>query len=350
MTRQNPFDQEFEGAKRGEEDKTERLKIQSVDELPDQLPSVLIDRLLRKEEILLMGGQAKRWKSWARLDLLYCVANGMPWLSFDTIQAKALHLDLELHAASVRNRFELIRDSYGQGDFSNLRVASLRGQRFSSNDIDGLASQITPGEFDLFSLDPIYRLLGGKNESDPGVVTQLLNQFLALGFSIQAAICLMQHFTKGNAAEKEAQDRFSGTAIWSRFPDALMTFTDHEDENCFGVEFTLRDFAPVEPIGVRWEFPRFRLDASIDPEKLKQPRGGRPKLSTAQRLAALIHADEEISYTDLLRRAVKVFEMKERTFNRRLAEAKREGLIYLSPINGLYALTSKYVSQNQNAA
>jgi hypothetical protein len=229
-------------------------------------------------------------------------------------------------------------------------VASLRGQRFGASDIDGLASQIKPGEFELFSLDPIYRLLGGKNESDPGVVTQLLNQFLALGFSIEAAICLMQHFTKGNASEKEAQDRFSGTAIWSRFPDALMTFTDHEDENCFGVEFTLRDFAPVEPIGVRWEFPRFRLDASIDPEKLKQPRGGRPKLNTAEQLAGLIQSDEEISYSDLLRRAAKICQMKKRTFDRRLAEAKRQGLIYLSPLSGLYALTSGYLKKNENAA
>jgi hypothetical protein len=350
MTGHNPFDQEFEGAKSGEDDKAESLKIQSIEELPETLPPVLIDRLLRKEEILLMGGQAKRWKSWARLDLLYCVANGMPWLEFDTVRAKALHLDLELHAASVRKRFELIRDSYGQGDFSNLRVASLRGQRFSSNDIDGLASQIEAGEFALFSLDPIYRLLGGKNESDPGVVTQLLNQFLALGFSIQAAICLMQHFTKGNASEKEAQDRFSGTAVWSRFPDALMTFTDHEDENCFGVEFTLRDFAPVEPLGVRWEFPRFRLDESIDPEKLKKPRMGRPKLNTAEQLAGLIHAEEEISYSDLLRRAAKLCQMKETTFKRRLAEAKRQGLIYLSPLSGLYALTSSYLSKNQKIA
>jgi hypothetical protein len=332
-----------------EQRKAKPLLIQPVEELPAQMPPVLIDRLLRQQEILLMGGQAKRWKSWARLDLLYCVANGMPWLIFDTAQARAVHLDLELHAASVRKRFELIRDSYGQGDFSNLRVVSLRGHRFASGDLDALTEQLGQ-QFSLFSLDPMYRLLGGKNESDPGVVTQLLNQFLALGFSMEAAICLMQHFTKGNASEKEAQDRFSGTAVWSRFPDALMTFTDHQDENCFGVEFTLRDFAPIDPIGVRWEFPRFRLDESIDPEKLKAPRGGRPKLNTAEQLAGLIHTDESISYSDLLRRAEKLCQMKKRTFDRRLGEAKRLGLIYLSPLNGLYGLTSSYLKGNEDAA
>jgi hypothetical protein len=175
-----------------------------------------------------------------------------------------------------------------------------------------------------------------------------LNQFLALGCSMQAAICLMQHFAKGNAADKEAQDRFSGTAVWSRFPDALITFTDLEEENCFGVEFALRDFAPVDPIAVRWEFPRFRIDQSLDPEKLKRAKGGRPKLSTAEQLAGLIHCDEEISYVDLWRRAEKICQMKRRTFDRRLAEAKRQGLIYYTPINGLYALTSQYLQRNQN--
>jgi hypothetical protein len=342
------FDRIFEESKKAAE--REPLKIQSVDQLPNEFPPVIIDGLLRKREILLMGGKAKRQKSWARLDLLYCVANGMPWLGLETTRSKVIHLDFESHSASLRNRFELIRDSYGKGDFANLYVVTLRERDdyFMAGDIEGLSVELADLRPELFSLDPIYQLLGGKNESDPGVVTQLLRSFLRLGLSLEMAICLIQHFTKGDASEKESQDRFSGTAVWSRFPDALVTFTDNEDEDCFGVEFTLRDFAPLQSRGVRWKFPRFHCDSSVDPERLKKPQGGRPKLNTAEQLAGLIHGDEEISYTDLLRRAQKICGMKKVTFDRRLREAKQQGLIYLSPLNGLYALTSNYVSKNQN--
>jgi hypothetical protein len=45
----------------------------------------------------------------------------------------------------------------------------------------------------------------------------------------------------------------------------------------------LRNFKPVAPFVVRWQFPLMRRDASLDPTKLKQA-GGRPKLYTVDRI------------------------------------------------------------------
>jgi hypothetical protein len=322
------------------------FEILRFEQLPSLKPSTVIEGLLRQEEILLMGGQAKRWKSWARLDLLYCVSNGMPWFGFQTLNTPVIHIDLELHAATLRERLQLISESYTEGDCKNVHIIAARGKNFNLLDLDLIPDYVNPESYGIFSLDPIYRLLGGKNENDAGVVTDLLNRFLALGFSLKAAVCLLQHFAKGDPSQKEAQDRFSGSGVWARFPDALMTFTDLENENCFSVETTLRDFPPIDPFAVRWDFPRFRLDSDLDPEKLKARQSGRPKLSSAEHLASLIHADESISYTDLQRRASELCQIKKRTFERRLSEAKNQKLIYLSPINNEYALTSEYLQRN----
>jgi hypothetical protein len=323
-----------------------KFEITGFNQLPKLKPPIVIEGLLRQQEILLMGGQAKRWKSWARLDLLYCVSNGMPWFGFQTVQSRVLHVDLELFGASLRERLSVISESYGQGVCDNIDIISARGQNFTCPDLEMLPDYVDQNAYGIFSFDPNYRLLAGKNENDAGVITALLNRFLALGYSLQAAIALVQHFTKGDQSQKDSQDRFSGSGVWGRFPDSLMTFTDLETENCFSVETTLRDFQPVEPFAVRWEFPRFRIDSALDPEKLKQAKPGRPKLSTAEHLASLLHADETISYGDLFRRAQKLCQMKQRTFDRRLKEAKNQKLIYLSPLDNCYALTSDYLKNN----
>jgi hypothetical protein len=323
-----------------------KFEITGFNQLPKIKPPVMIEGLLRQQEILLMGGQAKRWKSWARLDLLYCVSNGMPWFGFETVQARVLHADLELHAATLRERLELISASYGQGSCDNIDLISARGQTFTCDDLEMLHEYIEQNLYGIFSLDPIYRLLAGKNENDAGVITHLLNRFLVLGFDLKAAIALLQHFAKGDPSQKDSQDRFSGSGVWGRFPDTLMTFTDLETENAFSVETTLRDFEPIDPFAIRWEFPRFRIDPQLDPEKLRQAKGGRPKLSSAERLASLLHADESICYADLFRRASSLCQMKKSTFDRRLREAKTQKLIYLSPLNNEYALTSEYLKRN----
>jgi AAA domain len=343
-----PFD--FESVlQRAKEQAPQKPEILSFSQLPLAKPPIVIERLLRQQELLLMGGQAKRWKSWARLDLLYCVANGMPWFGFQTVKGPVIHVDLELHGASLRERLELIRESYGcQGEFNNIDLITARGKHFGQADVDMLAQDDYPlaRGYSVFSLDPTYRLLGGKNENDAGVLTDLLNRFLALGLSLKASICLLQHFAKGDASQKESLDRFSGSGVWARFPDALMTFTDLETENCFSVEITLRDFPPLEPFAVRWQFPRFRIDADLDPEKLKERKSGRPKLSSTEKLCAIIGAEERISHLDLWRRAQELCVISKSTFDRRLREAKNQKLLYLSPLDGLYSLSSEYLQRN----
>ena len=323
--------------------------LQSLASMSNSYPPPVIHGLLRQMEILLMGGQAKRWKSWARMDMLYCVANGFKWLGFQCVQGPVLHFDLELLEADIRHRFELIHQSYRDqgltGSFDNMRFVCLRGKPFTTADLEALPEKLTELHFILLSLDPVYRLLAGQSESDQAAVSQLLNHFLTLGANLHSAIALLQHFAKGDPSHKDAQDRFSGSGVWARYPDALMTFTDLQDENCFSCEFGVRSFQPIEPFGVRWQFPRFHVDPTLNPDNLKTSPG-RPKTTSIDDFCSIISTNETISYSDLWRRAQKTLHISQATFDRRLKEARSANAIYLSKTENGYGLTPQYISKN----
>jgi hypothetical protein len=324
------------------------LLVQTVEQLPEKSPSVIIPGVVRQGEIILIGGHSKSWKSWALLDLLYCVANGMPWFSFPAVIGSVLHIDLELADWDIRHRFTAIQKSYNDGSFDNIRVVAHRGKKLGLGDLEQVSTELKELNFALISLDPTYRLLADENENEAGVITELMNKFLELGTSLQAAIALLQHFSKGNQSDKEPLDRFSGSGVWARHPDALVMFSQHEDENAFTINFVFRSFPPIEPFVVKWEFPRFRLASELDPDKLRQSKGGRPQVSSAEKLCSLVHADETICYSDFFRRAHSLSGLSEATFKRRLKDAKNQELLFLSPINNEYALTSNYAKRNGN--
>jgi len=152
----------------GQEERLKSFKLQNIDQLPTEMPPIVIHGLLRQLEIILLGGHSKSWKSWALLDLLFCVANGFPWLGFETVQGTVVHFDLELLGAEIRRRFLLIKDSYGKGSFDNLKIVSLRGKPFSPQDLDAIPILLGDG-VSLLALEPIYRLLAGQNENDAGL-------------------------------------------------------------------------------------------------------------------------------------------------------------------------------------
>lgn len=325
------------------------LSVKEFSGEPPKYPPVVIEGLLRQKEMLLMGGQAKKWKSWARADMLYCIGNGFRWLKFPTHQGMVVHFDLELLEADLRWRFEQIHQSYSQegfkGSLDNLRYVTLRGVPFIMSDLEAHAEQLKAPHYIMASVDPIYRLLGAKSESDPAAVCDLLTRFLNLGSTIDASIALLQHFTKGDQSQKESQDRFSGTGIWNRFPDSLITFTDLEDQNCCSCEFTLRSFQPIEPFAVRWQFPRFRIDEKLDPQNIKTKTVKRTPKFSVELICDVLNPDESISWTDWFKKCRKLFGIGETSFRYKVNYAKEHKFVFLNTDNR-YELTHQYIEKN----
>jgi hypothetical protein len=320
----------------------------SIESLPLDPPKEVIGGLLRVGQVALIGGHSKKWKSYAFRDMLFCAANGIPWLCFEPAKGVVLDIDFECEGWDLRRRYELLRECYGQGDFSNIKLAIMRGQAASIDRLSHLAELLSSQSISptLIGVDPVYRLLGGKNENDAGVITEMMNKFLAIASNTGSALVSSHHFSKGDQSAKEAIDRFSGSGVWGRHPDALMTFTENAQQDCFTVNVVHRSFPPRQDFVVRWQYPRFLIEKDGDPEDLKVREKGRPKKNSAQDLCHLIAADDAVSYSHLWQLAQIAWKISQRTFDRRLKEAKDKGWIYRTP-NDEYGLTVSYINRQK---
>lgn len=317
---------------------------------PIQREDTIVGGLWAKGEVLLLGGHAKSWKSWAQMDLNYCIANGFGWLAWPEVnQGNVLHIDLELRPDDIDRRFAAIAASYGIGSLRNIKVLPLRGVSFGLADFAMLAHHLEKHAYSAISFDPTYRMLAGSglNESDPGVITELMNKALTIATNLGSGIDLLQHFSKGNQSDKRSIDAFSGSGVWGRAPDGCVTFREHADEHCYTVTTDLRAWPHKEPFVVQFDYPRFHITEK-DPENLKVHKSGRKPASFDVRcLCELIESDEYISYSNLLRRSTAAGATK-RTFIRRLKDAKTAGFIALQPTDSTYFLSSSYVSKFRN--
>src|SRR5262249_29250884 len=170
-----------------------------------------------------------------------------------------------------------------------LTIWNLRGH---VHEWPRLQRQIRPDQFDLIVIDPIYKLLllsgsrlGVRDENSAGHIALLLHEIENLASRTGAAIVYGGHVAKGDPSLKDSIDRQSGSGVWSRDPDAIITLTRLNTADCFAVELTLRLHAPVDSFGVRWEYPRFVSDSTLDAADLKQRnKGAAEKQFTVEQL------------------------------------------------------------------
>jgi len=130
-------------------------------------------------------------------------------------------------------------------------------------------------------------------------------------------------------------DRISGGASINRHPDSLITLTKHETEGAFTIDIITRDFAPLEPFVIKWQFPLLVADKALDPAKLKKPAPARSDAFDQNDLLDLLaEHDDELSTGDLELKAGESLGWSRRTFFRKLKALEKEKLIFTSKLSG----------------
>ncbi len=249
---------------------------------PPPTPAVLIDGVLYRGGTMLISGPSKAHKTFTLIDAACAIADGRPWLGFMTKLAPVLMLNLELQDFATANRIEKICDAHGTKPPKELHVWNLRGHSVSIVELAArLPDKIKSIGAGLVVIDPHYKVnsaSGGEENSNDsqGQLLCALEKHCSLNGS---ALALSHHFAKGDASQKNAIDRASGAGVFSRWGDVAATITPHEEPDAMTVEMALRNFAPVHPFAVRWQYPLWVRDDQLDPAKLK--RGGAPKKHSA---------------------------------------------------------------------
>ena len=252
-------------------------KVKNLTELSESddilEPDKIIEGLLHQGAKMIIGAGSKSRKSWLALDMSLSIASGHSWLGFQCNAAKVLYCNLELMNWTLWDRVNGITEHHDMMPGDNLHVWNLRGHAMKLDEFKPhLVKQIQDGNFDVVVLDPIYKTGGGTNENDAGAVATLLANLDEITEQTGAAVVFVAHFSKGNQQSKDFIDRISGSGVWARDADVIMTLTKHEEEDCYAVETITRALKEPEPFVAEWTYPVFSLRNELDPEALKRPK------------------------------------------------------------------------------
>jgi hypothetical protein len=262
-------------------------KIELAAELcskPPLTPPEIIEAILHQGSKMLLGGGSKSFKSWSLLQLSLCISAGLSWLGFKTVASPVLYLNFELPRFAIAARLNEIANALEIQIPENFSFWNLRGYATEASKILPVISRGANDKgFRFIVIDPLYKLLGSKDENLSRDMAELMNQIEHLAVQIEAAVASGLHFAKGNASFKEAIDRIAGSGVFGRDPDSIVTFTQHEEPDAFSVDMILRNFPPQDPFVVRRRHPLMIADSNLDPAKLKKPIG-RPPTHEAQAL------------------------------------------------------------------
>jgi hypothetical protein len=207
-----------------------------------------------------------------------------------------------------------------------LDLWNLRGRNTDFETLlPKIRNKIVERDYALIILDPIYKLYGNLDENKAGDIARLLNEVEDLATSTGAAVAFGAHFSKGNQSGKESLDRISGSGVFTRDPDSLLIFTRHEKDRAFTVEATLRNFKPMDPFVVRFDYPLMRRDDSLNPRHLKLPGNMTPRYSAAQLLDVL--GNRQLATTEWLERAKAEIGISQGSFYRLYNDIKAKGMV-----------------------
>lgn len=302
--------------------------IVSAKELSEKvipLPFEIVEGVLHQGTKMAIGGGSKASKTWLLMDLAVSIAHGVPWLGFKCFESPVLYLNFEIQEAFMRYRVNKVCEAKGVELGDNFDLWNLRGYDAPFDRIlPDIISRIKTRGYSLVILDPIYKLYGKLDENKAGDIALLMNALGRLNVETKASIAFAAHFSKGNQSQKEAIDRISGSGVFARDPDSILTMTAHEEDRCFTVDGTLRNLPPFPPFVIKWDFPLMR-NQTYDPSSLKKV-GGRPKNYDAEKIALLL-APASLLIGEWIKLAAEELGTSRATFYRALVDLRTSGRV-----------------------
>jgi len=291
--------------------------------LPDVEPDQIIEGILYLSGKLGVTAGSKSMKTWFLLYLCFCIANGLKLFGrFQCKKSKVAYFDFELLRYTIRKRLERIQEAVGEGNCDNIRIIPCRGHaRDFLRNLPMVEEFLRQGRYKVACLDPMYKMLIGRDENFTGDVADILDQFTQIAERLQICFIYAHHHSKGPQSNRAAIDRGSGAGAWGRDPDVAFDLTEHAQPNCFSASFNLRDFAPINDFVLRWDFPILVEAPELDPKDLKKPTSatGRPQNDNEEVIVLIIKALEVAQGAATIKQIVEAAQIPKRTVHDRLS-------------------------------
>ena len=273
-----------------------------VETFPNLRPYVIYG-VLRQGETMNLIAAPKIGKSWMLLAMLLCIAAGLCWLGRQCQRGCVLLIDNELHPETLAKRVLAVAAALGI-DLASIadtfHILSLRGKSQNLATLDKFFRQIKPGQYAVIAIDALYRALPpGCEENSNEDMRDVYNHVDRIADTTKAAVVAVHHSSKGLQSDKGVTDVGSGAGAISRTVDVHCVIRAHEEADCAVMESRIRSGAQPEPMGLRWQYPLWVPDPTLNVERLavKAHRGAK-KADTADTgtpgyMAVVEHATAE---------------------------------------------------------
>jgi len=296
----------------------------------------IIEGVLREGETMNVIASSKAGKSWLVGSLGIAVAAGLPWLGRFAVQrGRVLLMDNELHPQTLARRLHTLAGAMGVNLAELDRDFCVRSFRGALKDFVSLASffdSLTRDAFKVIICDAAYRFWpAGFDENKNADVARVYNIIDSYAATTGAAIVLVHHATKGNQSEKSVIDVGAGAGSQSRAADCHFVLRPHQADDCTLAGAVVRSWKPFTPIGLRWTFPLWEVDDTLDPAQLREGRQKKPAADAPPAWTPLAFADaftnSEPRSTDQVLTAAGLEGLSNRTAKSLLRTATAEGFI-----------------------
>ena len=322
------------------------IRARSLRQLLDRFPVLqppVIHGLLRVGETMNVIAPPKVGKSWLASDMALAVATGRPWLDrFPTEAGDVLIIDNELHPTTSAHRIPKITHARGITDADvadHIFVANLRGNLKDIRSLGAYFDHVYEDRFKLIVLDAFYRALPAEtDENDNAAMAGVYNTIDRYAEMLGSAFVLIHHTSKGNQSFKSVTDVGAGAGSQSRASDSHLVLRPHEEDNAIVLDAAVRSWPPLDPFCLRWNFPVWTPDETLDATKLRnesrrrkaKENGDQPTEPTwdAQRFTETFLGDEPLATGAIMSRAKATTKLSGRKLKQLLEQAEAEGLAH----------------------
>lgn len=309
------------------------------DNIPEKKPELIQD-MLRQSHIMIISGQSKVGKSYLMIELASAIATGDFWCGKKCAEGKVLYVNGEVDEDSCLNNVydvckakEYTKEQIGK----NLQIWNLRGHISELGSLKkSLFRRYKKDELKAVILDPTYKIFSG-DESNPKDVSQFTLHLDDIANTLDTSVIYVHHYTKGSQIGKESIDRASGSGVFARHADCIVTITKLEstEETKYHIpvriEASPREFPKMDPVNMWFNHPIHILDDlhKLDFAAEKGTPQSEKNIKVLKFAERLKEAFEKTNIRGVCDRAslVRELKMKPSTFKYNFSQASERGYI-----------------------
>lgn len=328
--------------------------LEETDDLPDTIDfdtvwdnvppkkEELITDMLRQSHIMIISGQSKVGKSYLMIELAAAIATGDFWCGKKCARGKVLYVNGEVDEDSCLNNILDVCKAKGytkEQIAGNLKVWNLRGHISEIGNLKkSLFRRFKKDELKAVILDPTYKIFNG-DESNPHDVSQFTLHLDDIANTLDTSVIYVHHYTKGSQIGKESIDRASGSGVFARHADCIVTVTKLEstEETKYHIpvriEASPREFPKMDPVNMWFDHPIHILDDlhKLDFAQEKGAVSGEKAMKIQRFADRLQKTFDDMSKEGVCPRSmvIKALKMKPATFKYNYEQAVERGFTSL---------------------